>query len=261
VRPRVILDSRVWRCQLRIGGRLGGHPATARGLSRELPRWSEPQYRLQRIICRNDQHDAADSEGRYAHGQEAREARRTVDGQGQEPAPAPRARGHADGVTARRLGRTEGAARLHDLGGVSVAVAPDADARGVGPSQESRASFWGQYAQGIRSWGIIALGMLHMASTPRALTPSAVWFFSGGIAMVLTGALNLLSRTYGGTAPGLRWFCIATNAAMTVFALVAGSVGRASVGQLVVIVGWMGATTAFSTMGSGGRAAGKHDAV
>ncbi len=114
---------------------------------------------------------------------------------------------------------------------------------------------------GVLGWGIIALGMLHMASTPRALTASAVWFFSGGIAMVLTGALNLLSRTYGGAAPGLRWFCVATNAAMTAFALVAGSVGRASVGELVAIVGWMGATTVISFTRSAVGAAGKRDAV
>lgn len=114
---------------------------------------------------------------------------------------------------------------------------------------------------GVLGWGIIALGILHMASTPRALTASAVWFFSGGIAMALTGALNLLSRTYGGTASGLRWFCVATNAAMTVFALVAGSVGRASVGELVIIVGWMGATAVLSLMRSAVGAAGKHEVV
>ncbi len=112
---------------------------------------------------------------------------------------------------------------------------------------------------GVLGWGIIALGILHMASTPRALTASAMWFFSGGIAMALTGALNLLSRTYGGTAPGLRWFCVATNAAMTAFALVAGWVGRAGVGELVSIVGWMGATTVLSLMRSSVGRAGERD--
>lgn len=110
---------------------------------------------------------------------------------------------------------------------------------------------------GVLGWGIIALGMLHMASTPRTLTATAVWFFSGGIAMMLTGVLNLLNRTYGGTAPGLRWSCVATNAAMTIFAVIAGSVGRASVGELVTIGGWLGATTAFSLMRIAVGAAGK----
>lgn len=114
---------------------------------------------------------------------------------------------------------------------------------------------------GVLGWGIIALGILHMASSPRALTGPAVWFFSGGIVLVLTGGLNLLSRAYGGTAPGLRWFCVATNAAMTAFALVAGSVGRASAGELVTIVGWMGATTVFSLMRSAVGAARTQDAA
>ncbi|MBC7842473.1 MAG: hypothetical protein H7099_09175 [Gemmatimonadaceae bacterium] len=114
---------------------------------------------------------------------------------------------------------------------------------------------------GVLGWGIIALGILHMAATPRALTVSAVWFFSGGIAMVLTGALNLLRRTYGGTAPGLRWFCVGTNAAMTAFAAVAGWVGRASVAELATIAGWMGATTVLSLMRSTAGAAGTQKAV
>ncbi len=112
---------------------------------------------------------------------------------------------------------------------------------------------------GVLGWGIIALGILHMASTPRAVTASAVWFFSGGIVMVLTGALNLLSRAYGGTAPGLRWFCVGTNAVMTAFALVAGWVGRASVGQLATIVGWMGATTVLSFLRSAVRTMGERE--
>lgn len=103
-------------------------------------------------------------------------------------------------------------------------------------------------AFGVLGWGIIALGVLHMASTPRTLTASALWFFSGGIAMVLTGALNLLSRAYGRAARGLRWTCVATNAAMTVFTLIAGSIGGGTVEQMVIIVGWMGATTALSLM-------------
>ncbi|MCU0649254.1 MAG: hypothetical protein MUF00_14745 [Gemmatimonadaceae bacterium] len=89
-----------------------------------------------------------------------------------------------------------------------------------------------------------------MASTPRPLTASAVWFFSGGLAMVLTGAINLLNRTYGGVAPRLRWVCVGANAVMTAFALVAGWVGRASGGELVTIVGWMGATTVLSVVQS-----------
>ncbi len=103
-----------------------------------------------------------------------------------------------------------------------------------------------------------------MSVTLRAfssLTSSAVWFFSGGIAIVLTGALNLLSRKYGATAPGLRWFCIGTNVAMTGFALVAGRVGQAGIGQLVTIVGGMAATTVLSLTRAAIGSAGQSGAV
>ena len=57
---------------------------------------------------------------------------------------------------------------------------------------------------GILPWGMIALGILHMAATWRysALTASALWFFSAGIATVLAGSLNLLNHAYGAIAPG-----------------------------------------------------------
>jgi len=43
--------------------------------------------------------------------------------------------------------------------------------------------------------GTIALGLIHVAATFRFfphLTSGAVWFASGGLAIILTGALNLL---------------------------------------------------------------------
>lgn len=101
---------------------------------------------------------------------------------------------------------------------------------------------------GVLGWGIVALGTLHMASTPRALTPASLWFFSGGMTMVLIGALNLLNRAYGDAAPGLHWFCAAATAATTVFTLIGGVVTRASIGALAVIGGWMAATTVLSAM-------------
>ena len=92
------------------------------------------------------------------------------------------------------------------------------------------------------SWGIVALGVLHMAATARlftALTQSALWFLSGGLAMVLTGAINLLNRAYGGSAPGMQWVCRAANVALAVFALTAGLVGRAGAVEMIVVVGLM----------------------
>ena len=86
------------------------------------------------------------------------------------------------------------------------------------------------YLYSVLGWGIVALGVVHMMSTFRlfgSLTGAAIWFFTGGIAMVLTGALNLLNRSYGAAAPGLRWFCVATNVTMTALAFVSGRVGGA----------------------------------
>ena len=100
----------------------------------------------------------------------------------------------------------------------------------------------------ILGWGIIALGIVHMAATPRTLTMPSLWFFSGGMVMLLTGALNVLNRRYGRIAPGVRWFCAASTAALTIFSLVAGLVSRASALELVIIAGWMAAATALSVV-------------
>ena len=103
----------------------------------------------------------------------------------------------------------------------------------------------------IFSFCVIALGLIHVASTPRFfphLTSGAVWFASGGLAIMLTGALNILRRAYGELALGLRWVCVITNVVMTGFALLAGYASRASVAQYVVVLGLLGGTTVFSLM-------------
>jgi hypothetical protein len=104
------------------------------------------------------------------------------------------------------------------------------------------------------SCGIVALGLLHMAATTQlftALTQSALWFFSGGLAMVLTGALNLLNRSYGGAAPGLHWVCVTANAVITVFALTAGFVGHASAVEVLVVVGLLALATVLWAQAQG----------
>lgn len=93
--------------------------------------------------------------------------------------------------------------------------------------------------------GVLLLGLVHTLSTPRALTPQALWFASGGLTMLLTGALNLLNRAYGAAAPGLRRTCIGTNVVMTAFAALSGVVGGATAPQLVVVVGLFAGTTAL----------------
>ena len=106
---------------------------------------------------------------------------------------------------------------------------------------------------GILPWGMVALGVLHMAATWRVsstLTASALWFFSAGIVWVLTGSLNLLNRAYGADAPGLGWFCRGTNVFILCFTALSGVVTNASASGLAIVVGLVGAVTILSWMRS-----------
>ena len=103
----------------------------------------------------------------------------------------------------------------------------------------------------VFSVAIIGLGVIHIAATPHLfphLTGAAVWFASGGLAIMLTGALNLLRRVYGEIAPGVRLVCVMANVVMTGFALLAGYVSRSSAGQFVVVLGLLGGATVFSLL-------------
>lgn len=85
---------------------------------------------------------------------------------------------------------------------------------------------------------IVALGVLHMATTFRlSSSPAAkVWFFGAGMAIALHGVLNFLNRRYGLAAFGLRATCIGTNLIMVFLASIAGPVTGASVtGQVLML--------------------------
>lgn len=101
-------------------------------------------------------------------------------------------------------------------------------------------------------WAIIGLGGLHMLTTFRLSSSPAfrVWFFGSGIALVLVGAINLLHRAYGQSAPGLRAVCRSANIFITLFAAVAGTATRASIAEFVIIVGLLGGATALSFLRS-----------
>jgi len=101
----------------------------------------------------------------------------------------------------------------------------------------------------VLGWGIVALGTVHMLATARffsGLTGSALWFFAAGVAMSLTGALNLLNRSYGRSARGVRWVCIGNNVVMALFAIATGVVNRAGVGEFLLVLGLMGGATVLS---------------
>jgi len=108
-------------------------------------------------------------------------------------------------------------------------------------------------AYGILPWAMIGLGVLHMSaafSRYDTLTEPAFWFFNGGIPLVLAGAVNLLNRAYGSGAPGLRWFCVAANVAMTAVTLAGGIVTNASGAGLAIVGGVMAGITILSGMRS-----------
>jgi len=85
---------------------------------------------------------------------------------------------------------------------------------------------------------VLALGVLHMATTFRLTSsPTAkVWFFGAGMAIALGGVLNLLNRSYGLGAVGLRAACIGTNVLMVCLVAVAGRVTGASLLQQVAML-------------------------
>ncbi len=87
-------------------------------------------------------------------------------------------------------------------------------------------------------WGMIAFGLLHVSATGRyfaGLTQSALWFASAGLLAVLAGAVNLVNRSCGRAAPGVRRLTVATNLGLTVFAILTGAVGHATVAEFVVV--------------------------
>jgi hypothetical protein len=99
------------------------------------------------------------------------------------------------------------------------------------------------------SWAIIVLGSVHMLFTLRlsSSTPAfRVWFFGSGLAMALVGALNLLHRTYGHSAAGLRRVCWAANIFLTLFAVAAGAFTGASAAEIIVVVGLAGGALILS---------------
>jgi hypothetical protein len=102
------------------------------------------------------------------------------------------------------------------------------------------------------SAAILALGVVHMAATFRLSASAAfkVWFFGAGMAIALTGALNLLNRRYGLDAFGLRVVCIGTNVLMIGLAGVAGRVTGASVAGQVVMLTVVTSALVLSTLRS-----------
>jgi hypothetical protein len=103
----------------------------------------------------------------------------------------------------------------------------------------------------VLSGGLVLLGVVHVASAPRLfdrLSAAALWFASGGLAIALTGALNLLRQAYGHAAPGLRRVCVAANVVMTGFAALSAYASRAPAAQVVGVLALVGGATLCSLL-------------
>lgn len=104
----------------------------------------------------------------------------------------------------------------------------------------------------VVGWGILLLGAVHMLAAAwifAGFTPRALWFVGAGLGMVLLGALNLLNRTYGSRAAGLKRVCVAANVAMTIFGITGGVVSKGDAAQFVLVLGLVGGATVLSLMG------------
>ena len=109
----------------------------------------------------------------------------------------------------------------------------------------------------VLAWLLAALGALHMATTWRLTSPTPftrVWFFGAGIAMVQAAALNLLHRSYGRSAVGLRWTTRGFNALIFAFAAVAGIVTDATIGELILMLGVLAGLLVLSFTAAAHRA-------
>jgi hypothetical protein len=84
-----------------------------------------------------------------------------------------------------------------------------------------RQATWDMRAHLSGGWTIIVLGLVHIGATWLLyveLSNRALWFASGGIAMALGGAVNLLQRLYAASAPGISPVCLVANVALTLLA-------------------------------------------
>ena len=83
-------------------------------------------------------------------------------------------------------------------------------------------------------------GLLHMAATfryHRQFSAGALWFFGAGLLLVLIGALNLFCRRHAAALPALRSFTFWCNALMCAYTFCSGLATKASVPQMLVLVG------------------------
>ena len=103
-------------------------------------------------------------------------------------------------------------------------------------------------------WSIAAVGLIHCLATAASfdrLGPPAMWFLSGGLALLSLGAFNLLRDRYGPVAPGLRSVCIAANVANTAFAITYAAAANPRAGRdpvSLLFIALLASATAISIL-------------
>ena len=77
----------------------------------------------------------------------------------------------------------------------------------------------------VLGWALVSIGMIQTMFTPlrfKQFDEAALWFATAGLAIILTGAINLLNLGRRLKDAGVRHVCLAANLAMTaVFVAVA----------------------------------------
>jgi hypothetical protein len=102
----------------------------------------------------------------------------------------------------------------------------------------------------VLTLALLTLGGIHTLVALQRLWPLSaygVWFLSGGVAMLLTAALNFLNRAYGrAAAPGIRPTTVGANLLMFSSAILGGLATHASPLQLVFVLTLTGGLTVLS---------------
>lgn len=107
------------------------------------------------------------------------------------------------------------------------------------------------------AWILMAFGALH-ASLTRKVHPNldinAVWFASGGLLVIIIGALNLLRVAYGHVAKGVRMVSVIANIVLLLLMLSSAAVlPLRSNPQILVGLILAALLTAFSLLRRDGR--------
>jgi 4-amino-4-deoxy-L-arabinose transferase-like glycosyltransferase len=107
----------------------------------------------------------------------------------------------------------------------------------------------------VFAWLLIALGAVHVSLTVKfdpSLGLDAIWFASGGLLIIMIGALNLLRVTYTNVAKGVSTVSVISNVVLLALMVwMATRLSMRSNPQVVVGLILAGLLTAFSVLRRG----------